>query len=162
MIAKIGRGNNLYGALVYNQLKVEKIMDRFLYTNKIIQTPDGSYATSQLFVLLNQNHTPERLKTIYLSILIQRDKVSDEQFEKREFVMQKWVTLNSPGIPLPLILSGTIFILYRFAWMKMEEKYLINSGVRWMSVGNWKKQFCLIGYREKQIHKNQIFKPVGL
>jgi hypothetical protein len=32
----------------YNQLKVEKDKGQVLYTNKIIETPDGSYATSQL------------------------------------------------------------------------------------------------------------------
>ena len=48
MIAKIGRGSNLYGALVYNQLKVEKDNGQVLYTNKIIETPDGSYTVSQL------------------------------------------------------------------------------------------------------------------
>ena len=44
MIAKIGRGNNLYGALTYNYQKVEKENAQVLYTNKIIEAPDGSYS----------------------------------------------------------------------------------------------------------------------
>ena len=39
MVAKIERGSNLYGALAYNQLKVEKENGQVLLTNKIMETP---------------------------------------------------------------------------------------------------------------------------
>jgi hypothetical protein len=48
MIAKIGRGESLFGALSYNQLKVDKENGQILYTNKMIETPDGNYSVSQL------------------------------------------------------------------------------------------------------------------
>jgi hypothetical protein len=48
MIAKIGRGSNLYGALAYNQLKVEKENGQILFTNRIIETPHGHYSVAQL------------------------------------------------------------------------------------------------------------------
>ena len=35
MIAKIGRSANLYGALTYNNLKIEKEKGQILFTNKI-------------------------------------------------------------------------------------------------------------------------------
>jgi hypothetical protein len=85
MIAKIGRGSNLYGALVYNQLKVEKDNGQVLYTNKIIETPDGSYATSQLLrsfepYLLANRKTEKPILHIFLN-LDPKDKVSDEKFK---------------------------------------------------------------------------------
>jgi hypothetical protein len=38
MIAKIGRSANLYGALAYNQLKVENENGQILFANKMIET----------------------------------------------------------------------------------------------------------------------------
>jgi hypothetical protein len=61
MIAKIGRSANLYGALAYNNLKVEKENGQILFTNKIIETSDGQYSVAQLaqsfapYLLANQN-----------------------------------------------------------------------------------------------------------
>ncbi len=42
MIAKIGRSGNLYGALAYNQLKVENENGEILFTNKMIETPQAA------------------------------------------------------------------------------------------------------------------------
>lgn len=43
MIAKIGRGENLFGTLAYNQFKIDREDGRILYTNRMIETPDGKY-----------------------------------------------------------------------------------------------------------------------
>ncbi|SHL04932.1 conjugal transfer protein MobB [Flavobacterium chilense] len=48
MIAKIGRGSSLYGALAYNYQKLEKESAQVLFTQKIIQSPDGNYSVEQL------------------------------------------------------------------------------------------------------------------
>ncbi|OXA93826.1 conjugal transfer protein MobB [Flavobacterium hercynium] len=48
MIAKIGRGKSLYGALAYNYQKLEKESAQVLFTQKIIQAPDGNYSVEQL------------------------------------------------------------------------------------------------------------------
>jgi hypothetical protein len=48
MVAKIGRGNNLIGALSYNHRKVEKENGHVLSTQKMIELPDGSYSIAQL------------------------------------------------------------------------------------------------------------------
>lgn len=48
MIAKIARGISLYGALSYNYQKVEKENAQILFTQKIIQAPDGSYSVEKL------------------------------------------------------------------------------------------------------------------
>lgn len=48
MVAKIGRGENLIGALSYNHHKVEKEKGKVLFTQKMIEAPDGSYTVAQL------------------------------------------------------------------------------------------------------------------
>lgn len=84
MIAKIDRGSNLYGALAYNQLKVEKEKGRILFTNRIIETPTGEYSAAQLtksfesYLVANRN---TEKPTLHISINPDpKDIVSDEKF----------------------------------------------------------------------------------
>jgi len=85
MIAKIGRGSNLYGALTYNQLKVEKENGQILFTNRIIETPHGHYSASQLtqsfepYLIANRN-TEKPILHISLNP-DPKDNVSDEKFK---------------------------------------------------------------------------------
>jgi hypothetical protein len=84
MIAKIGRGSNLYGALAYNQLKIDKENGQILFTNRIIETPKGHYSVAQLaqsfepYLIANRN---TEKTTLHISLNPDpKDKVSDEQF----------------------------------------------------------------------------------
>src|SRR5690606_7993364 len=84
MIAKIGRSSNLYGALTYNNLKVEKEHGHIIMCNKIIETVSGSFTASQLlksfepYLLANRN--TER-HTIHISLNPDpKDHVTDEMF----------------------------------------------------------------------------------
>ncbi len=43
MVAKINVGSSLFGALSYNQEKVDKAEGKILFSNRIIQNTDGSY-----------------------------------------------------------------------------------------------------------------------
>ena len=43
MIAKISIGKSLYGALAYNQKKVDQEKGKVLFTNKIIEKADGNF-----------------------------------------------------------------------------------------------------------------------
>lgn len=86
MIAKIGRGSNLYGALAYNQLKVEKENGQILFTNRIIETPHGQYSVAQLtqsfepYLVVNRNTEKH---TLHISLNPDpKDKVSDEKFKQ--------------------------------------------------------------------------------
>ena len=85
MIAKIGRGSNLYGALAYNQLKVEKENGQILFTNRIIETPNGQYSVAQLvrsfepYLIANRNTEKQ---TLHISLNPDpKDNVSDEKFK---------------------------------------------------------------------------------
>jgi hypothetical protein len=84
MIAIIDRGVNLYGALAYNQLKVEKDKGQILFTNRIIETPTAEYSVAQLvhsfepYLIVNRN---TEKPTLHISINPDpKDIVSDEKF----------------------------------------------------------------------------------
>ncbi|KQT15129.1 relaxase [Chryseobacterium sp. Leaf404] len=84
MIAKIGRSCNLYGALVYNNNKVESEKGKILMTNKMIETADGRYTVSQLAhsfePYLAANRNTEKY-TLHISLNPDpKDKVNDEDF----------------------------------------------------------------------------------
>lgn len=84
MIAKIGRGSNLYGALAYNNVKVEQGNGKILLTNRMIETPDGKYTVSQLaesFAPYLANNRNTEKHTLHISLNPDpKDEVSDERF----------------------------------------------------------------------------------
>lgn len=43
MVAKIGKGSSLFGALIYNNQKVENDVARILHSNKVMQDKNGEY-----------------------------------------------------------------------------------------------------------------------
>jgi hypothetical protein len=84
MIAKIGKGANIYGAVSYNQLKVDKENGKVLLLNKIPETQNGLYTTAQVCryfepYLLANNKTEKPVRHISLNP-DPSDKVSDERF----------------------------------------------------------------------------------
>jgi hypothetical protein len=86
MIAKIGRSSNLFGALAYNNSKIEKDKGEILFTNKIIETADGKYSVAQLAKsfqpYLTANRNTEK-HTLHISINPDpQDKVGDEKYKK--------------------------------------------------------------------------------
>jgi len=84
MIAKIGKGSNMYGAILYNQRKVDTENGAVLLLNKIPDTMDGRYSASYF----NQCFEPYLSANIKTEKTIRHislnpdptDKVSDEQF----------------------------------------------------------------------------------
>lgn len=85
MIANIGRGENIWGALAYNQLKVEKENGQILYTHKMMETPDGKYSLAQLTrsfepYLLANNKTEKPVLHISLNPN-PKDQLSDDKFQ---------------------------------------------------------------------------------
>ena len=61
MVAKIGRGTNIYGALLYNQIKVLNNNGNILHLHNMKETADGNYTAMQLlssfapYLLANKN-----------------------------------------------------------------------------------------------------------
>ncbi|WP_333888304.1 conjugal transfer protein MobB [Sphingobacterium siyangense] len=86
MIAKIGRGSKIYGALVYNHSKVLQNNGQILYMNNMLETTDGNYTTGQLLASFIPNLAANK-KTEKTGIHISlnpdpHDIVSDEDFIK--------------------------------------------------------------------------------
>lgn len=94
MIAKIGRSESLYGALAYNQLKVEHENGQILFANKMIETTSGHYSVAQLaqsfapYLIANRNTEKH---TLHISLNPDpNDKVSDDKFrEMAELYMRE-------------------------------------------------------------------------
>lgn len=86
MIAKIGRSANLYGALAYNQLKVQQEKGTILSVNRMIETANGRYNVAQLvqsfvpYLIANRNTEKH---TLHISLNPDpKDKVSDDGFRE--------------------------------------------------------------------------------
>src|SRR5690554_4017294 len=103
MIAKIGKGSNIYGAILYNQQKVERENGSVLLLNKVPDTIDGKYST-QYFNKCFEPYLSANIKTekIVRHISLNpdpKDKVSDEQFtEMAQEYMERMGYGNQPYI----------------------------------------------------------------
>lgn len=90
MIAKIDRGKHLYGALAYNQTKVNKGTGAILLLHNMQETPDGKYSVQKLWRSFETNLAANRnteKPVLHISLNPDpKDHVSDEQF--REMAQQ--------------------------------------------------------------------------
>ncbi|AZA58911.1 conjugal transfer protein MobB [Chryseobacterium shandongense] len=103
MIAKIGKGSNMYGAILYNQQKVDNENGAVLLLNKIPDTVDGRYSVAYF----NKCFEPYLLANIKTEKMVRHislnpdpsDKVSDEQFtEMARVYMERMGYGNQPYI----------------------------------------------------------------
>lgn len=103
MIAKIGKGSNMYGAILYNQQKVDKENGAVLLLNKIPDTVDGKYSVAYF----NKCFEPYLSANIKTEKTVRHislnpdpaDKVSDEQFtEMAQEYMERMGYGNQPYI----------------------------------------------------------------
>ncbi|STC98501.1 conjugal transfer protein MobB [Elizabethkingia anophelis] len=103
MIAKIGKGSNMYGAILYNQQKVDKENGAVLLLNKIPDTVDGKYSVAY-FKKCFEPYLSANIKTEktvrHISLNPDpADKVSDEQFtEMAQEYMERMGYGNQPYI----------------------------------------------------------------
>jgi len=103
MIAKIGKGSNMYGAILYNQQKVEAEKGAVLLLNKIPDTIDGKYS-AQYFNKCFEPYLSANIKTEktvrHISLNPDpADKVSDEQFtDMAQEYMERMGYGNQPYI----------------------------------------------------------------
>lgn len=103
MVAKIGKGSSLHGALSYNQEKVKEQQAEVLFSNRIILNKDGAlsmYLANQSFApYLNANQNTEKTVS-HISINPHPDDVvCDEMYrEIAQTYMQKLGYGNQPYI----------------------------------------------------------------
>lgn len=169
MIAKIGRSSNLYGALSYNNMKIEDEKGEILLTNNMIETADGKYSVSQLmrsfepYLLANRNTEKH---TLHISLNPDpKDDVSDEQYRlmaqqymqemgygEKPFVVFKHTDIDRSHIHI-------VSVCVDEEGKKISDKF---EKVRSMKVcRELEKKFGLISAVEKQSQQNQkIFRPI--
>ncbi|REG94050.1 conjugal transfer protein MobB [Flavobacterium aquicola] len=169
MIAKIGRGSNLYGALAYNQSKVETGNAQILHAERIIQTADGSYSLSQILKsfepYLEANRKTEN-PILHISLNPDpKDKVSDEDYksiaqsylEKLGYGQQPFVLFKHTDIERTHI--HIVSVCVDEEGRKISDKF---EKRRSMDVCRaLESEYCLHSATEKKENsQNQIFKPV--
>lgn len=86
MVAKISHGSNLYGALSYNQEKVDEGLGKVLATNLVIEPADGVFNAStcmQDFERFMPSHITTKKPVIHVSLNPHPDdKLTDEQLSE--------------------------------------------------------------------------------
>ncbi|MCX2680772.1 relaxase/mobilization nuclease domain-containing protein [Galbibacter sp. EGI 63066] len=169
MVAKIGRGSYLYGALAYNQLKVENENGQVLLTNKMIETPHGQYSANQL----TQSFEPylvanRRTEKPVLHISLNpdpKDKVSDEKFRqmaqqymeemgygKQPFVVFKHTDISRTHIHI-------VSVCVDETGKKISDKFEKRRSMK--VCRELENKFNLIPATDKQHKQNdKIFRPV--
>ncbi|WP_336703149.1 conjugal transfer protein MobB [Chryseobacterium indologenes] len=86
MIAKIGRSNDLFGVLSYNNTKIQQEKGEILLTSKMVETLNGQYSVPQLmksfepYLIANQKTEKH---TLHISLNPDpRDHVSDQTYQE--------------------------------------------------------------------------------
>ncbi|MCL6216926.1 conjugal transfer protein MobB [Zunongwangia pacifica] len=169
MIAKIGHGANMTGALSYNQLKVDKENGQVLATQRIMETPDGSYSVAQLHrsfepYLMANKRTEKPVLHISLNP-DPADKVSDAQFikmaqeymERMGYGEQPYIVFKHTDIERTHIhIVSTCVDRYGKKISDSYEKFRSMDACRALE-----QEYKLVPATEKQHTGNgQVFRPV--
>jgi hypothetical protein len=145
MVAKIGRGNNLIGALSYNHRKIEKENGQVLSTQKMIELPDGSYSIAQLSrsfePYLIANRKTEK-PVLHISLNPDPgDTVNDNDFRN---MAEEYMQQMGYGNQLYVVfkhtdIERTHIHIVSVCVDEQGKKYriVLRKGVRWMFAGNW-------------------------
>ncbi|MBZ4187697.1 relaxase [Elizabethkingia meningoseptica] len=169
MIAKIGRSGNLYGALAYNQLKVEHENGQILFTNRIIETTNGHYSVAQLaqsfapYLIVNRNTEKH---TLHISLNPDpNDKVSDDKFrEMAEQYMREMGYGEQPFVVFKHTDIDRSHIHIVSVCVDEEGKKISDKFEKMRSMNvcrELEKQHGLIPATDKEHKQNeQIFRPV--
>ncbi|MDM1412446.1 relaxase/mobilization nuclease domain-containing protein [Myroides odoratimimus] len=119
MIAKIGKGNNLIGALSYNQLKVDKGQGSVLFTNNLPEQTKSLNYISQLYkhfepYLLLNNKTEKVVRHISLNPN-PNDKLIDETLN--EIAQQYMDSMGYKNQP---------YIVYKHSDIEREHIHIVT------------------------------------
>lgn len=98
MVAKISHGSNLYGAITYNQEKVEAGQASVIFSQDILFSPDLTYNVKQavmsfdLHMLMNKR---TKKPVVHISLNPDpKEKISDEQAKQ---IAQKYMVSMGYG-----------------------------------------------------------------
>lgn len=169
MIAKIGRSENLYGALAYNQLKVENENGKILFSNKMIETANGHYSVAQLaqsfapYLIANRNTEKH---TLHISLNPDpKDKVSDDRYrEMTEQYMKEMGYGEQPFVVFKHTDIDRSHIHIVSVCVDEEGKKISDKFEKMRSMNvcrELERQYNLIPATDKEHRQNdKIFRPV--
>lgn len=170
MVAKIGRGKSLFGALAYNMGKVKNNTATVLAGQKIIESPDGTFTTAQISnsfqAYLAANRKTEK-PVVHISLnpdpedkvnnndykVISKDYMEKMGYGKQPFIVFKHNDIERSHIHIVTVcvdeegrkISDAFEKLKSMAACKeLERKYNLKSAVE-----------------KKQNRTEPIFKPVN-
>ncbi|WP_116787847.1 conjugal transfer protein MobB [Flavobacterium psychrotrophum] len=169
MIAKIGKGMNIFGAVSYNQLKVDKQNGKILLAHKIPDPNDGNFTVAQICrafepYLLANNKTEKPVRHISLNP-DPSDKVSDDRFMQmaEQYMMemgyatQPYIVYKHNDIERTHIHIVTTCV--QLDGSKIPDNYDHHRSMA--ACRNLEKAFNLIPADEKtQRNEKTVFKPV--
>lgn len=169
MIAKIGKGENLYGAISYNQLKIDSEKGQVLLLNRIPETLDNTYSTNYL----HQQFEPYLSANIKTEKPVRHislnpdpaDRVSNEQFmEMAQQYMQEMGYGNQPYIVFKHTDIERTHIHIVTICVGLDGKKIADSYDHPRSMGicrDLEQRYNLIPATEKQRTGNEeVFRPV--
>ncbi len=169
MIAKIGKGEYLYGAISYNQQKIDSQNGQVLLLNKIPETLDNTYSTSYLHQCfepyLSANiRTEKPVRHISLNP-DPADKVSDGQFIKMaQQYMQEMGYGNQPYVVFKHTDIERTHIHIVTVCVGLDGKKIPDSFDHPRSMAicrDLEQKYNLISATDKQRTGNeQVFRPV--
>ena len=169
MIAKIGKGMNIFGAVSYNQLKVDKENGKVLLAHKIPEPVDGIFTVAQICrafdpYLIANNKTEKPVRHISLNP-DPSDKVSDERFmqmaqqymKEMGYATQPYIVYKHTDIERTHIHIVTTCV--QLDGSKIPDSYDHHRSMA--ACRSLEKTFDLRPANEKtQRHEKPIFKPV--
>ena len=170
MIAKIGRGENIYGALSYNQIKVNNENGEILLLHKMLETPNGKYSVAQLsrsfepYLLANRN---TEKPVLHVSLNPDpNDKVSDERYRlMAQQYMQEMGYADQPFVVFKHNDTSRTHIHIVSVCVAEDGRKISDSFERKRSMNvcrSLEQQYNLIAAAEKTREKDErIFKPVN-
>lgn len=123
MVAKISHGSNLYGALSYNQEKVDEGLGRVLATHLVIEPADGAFNASacmQDFERLMLSHITTKKPVIHVSLNPHpEDKLTDEQLAE---IGQKYMERLGYG--------NQPYIIFKHEDIDRQHIHIVSTRVR--------------------------------
>lgn len=165
MIAKIGRGSNLYGTLEYNLLKVQKEEASIVFTSKIIETANGQYSAAQLArsfqTLMASNRNTEK-PVLHISLNPDpKDYVDDDRFremaaeymEKMGYGQQPFVVFKHTDLERTHI--HIVSVCVNEDGRKISDKFEKRRSMNLCR--EMEKHFELIPAAEKELRQTPIF-----
>ena len=170
MVAKIGKGSNMYGAILYNQQKVDEENGTVLLLNKIPDTVDGSYSVAYF----NKCFEPYLSANIKTEKTVRHislnpdpaDKVNDEQFtEMAQEYMERMRYGNQPYIVFKHTDIDRTHIHIVSTCVAIDGKKIPDDydHPRSMAICRDLEQKYNLNKATEQEHKqaNKVFKPVN-